>query len=136
MNDNISNKKVAAVFQAYPENIKLKLLTLRKLILNTAAKTTGVGEIEETLKWGEPSYLTPETKSGSTIRIHSKAKSKRYGIYFNCQTKLVEQFRQRYGDEFTFEGNRCISFDENDDIPLEALSHCISMALTYHLDKK
>ena len=35
---------------------------LRQLIFETAAATEVVGELEETLKWGEPSYLTPKTK--------------------------------------------------------------------------
>jgi hypothetical protein len=64
-----SNPAVGAVFAAYPKPLKAKLLALRRLILDTAATTTGVGALEETLKWGQPSYLTAATKSGSTIRI-------------------------------------------------------------------
>jgi hypothetical protein len=60
---------VEAAFDAYPKPLKPKLLALRRLILDTARTTSGVGALEETLKWGQPSYLTPETKSGSTIRI-------------------------------------------------------------------
>ncbi len=60
---------VEAAFGAYPAPVKAKLLALRRLIFDTAKRTKGVGALEETLKWGQPSYLTPETKSGSTIRI-------------------------------------------------------------------
>src|SRR4051812_46514895 len=60
---------VAAVFNAYPKPLQAKLLALRRLILDTANATKGVGALEETLKWGQPSYLTAATKSGSTIRI-------------------------------------------------------------------
>ena len=56
------------VFQSYPRAARAKLGALRKLILATAARTQGVGEIEETLKWGQPSYLT-KSKSSTTIRI-------------------------------------------------------------------
>jgi hypothetical protein len=35
-----------------------------------------------------------------------------------------------------FEGNRGIVFDVADGLPEEALRHCISLALTYHLRKK
>jgi hypothetical protein len=46
----IKNPEVAAVFKSYPQNVRTKLLFLRRLILETAASTKGVGEIEETLK--------------------------------------------------------------------------------------
>jgi hypothetical protein len=65
----VSDPAVAAVFGAYPKPLKAKLLALRRLIFETAAATKGVGTLQETLKWGQPSYLTTETKSGSTIRI-------------------------------------------------------------------
>jgi len=43
------------VFNTYPNGIKKKLLLLRQLILDTASETEGVGDLEETLKWGQPS---------------------------------------------------------------------------------
>ena len=41
-----------------------------------------------------------------------------------------------YQSEFKFAGNRSIVFEESDEIPVQELSHCISLALTYHLRKK
>ena len=35
--------------------------------------------------------------------------------------------------ELTYGGNRSILFDANDEIDEETLSHCISLALTYHV---
>ena len=114
-----------------------KLMFLRQLIFETAAATEGVGELEETLKWGEPSYLTPKTKSGSTVRIDWKESSERqYAIYFKCTTDLVATFRKKYTTEFKYGGNRSIIFDEDDKIPVKKLKDCISLALTYHLNKK
>ena len=60
------NPKVAEVFNKYPDDIHEKLMFLRKLVLETASEADEVTAIEETLKWGEPSYLA---KTGSTIRI-------------------------------------------------------------------
>jgi hypothetical protein len=71
-----ADSAVDAAFAAYPKPIKAKLLTLRRLILDTASKTTGVGALEETPKWGQPSYLTTSTKSGSTIRIDREIERK------------------------------------------------------------
>ena len=133
----IENADVAAVFDRYPERMREKLLFLRRLIIETAATTDGVGELEETLKWGEPSYLTPQTKSGSTDRIDwKKKKEDEYAMYFKCTTTLVESFREKYPTEFKYGGNRSIIFNEDDDVPVEALKDCIAMALTYHLRKK
>lgn len=133
----IDNPDVEDVFSAYPIGIRSKLLEVRQLILDTAAKTDGVGEIEETLRWGQPSYLTPKTKSGSTIRIDTlKRDQTKFGVYFICTTNLVEKFTELYPTSFRFEDNRSIIFYENDKIPKKKLSKLISLALTYHLDKK
>ena len=131
------NPAVAAVFESYPPKFRRKLLALRKLIFETAASTEGVGPIEETLKWGEPSYVTSETKSGSTIRIDWKESAPtEYAIYFHCRTTLVEDFRQQFPGVFNFDGNRRIVFAENERVPRELLAVCIAAALTYHLDKR
>jgi len=128
---------VQAAFDAYPKPLRPKLLALRRLILDTAMNTEGVGAIEETLKWGQPSYLTPETKSGSTIRIDAiKANTGQYAVYFHCQTNLVETFRELYPSEFSYGGNRCIILNAADDVPEPALRHCVALALTYHLKKR
>lgn len=128
--------KVAAVFDAYPRKTKARLMALRRLIFETAARTKGVGAVEETLKWGQPSYLTPFTKSGSTIRIGLvKNNSADYAMYFHCQTTLVDSFRLMFSDTFKYEGNRAILFNEDDAVPVDALRQCIAMALTYHLKK-
>jgi hypothetical protein len=132
-----NNPEVLAVFNSYPKKIRAKLMFLRQLILETASVTDGVGELEETLKWGEPSYLTPETKSGSTIRIDwKKAQAEQYAMYFKCTANLVVAFKERYPTEFEYGGTRSIIFKMDDIIPVKELKSCICLALTYHLNKK
>ena len=132
-----SDSAVDAVFGAYPNPVKAKLQALRRLIFDTAKTTNGVGALEETLKWGQPSYLTTESKSGSTIRIDQvKAEAGQYAVYFHCQTDLVATFRELYPTEFTYGGNRSILFNARDSIPEPALRHCIALALTYHLNRR
>lgn len=134
---NITNLEVAAVFDAYSKEVKSKLMCLRQLIFDVASRTDGVGELEETLKWGQPSYLTTQTKSGSLVRIDQiKSQEGKYAMYFHCQTTLVDTFKEMYRGQLEFEGNRSIIFNEKDKLPVKALSHCISMALTYHLNKR
>ena len=125
-----------AVFATYPRPLKPKLLALRRLILDTARATKGVGALAETLKWGQPSYLTPETKSGSTIRIDQvKSAANQYAVYFHCQTNLVETFRELY-PELSYSGNRAILLDVAGRLPEPALRHCVALALTYHSRRK
>lgn len=131
------NPEVADRFDSYPTKFRNKLMFLRQLIFATAANTKAVGELEETLKWGEPSYVTSQTKSGSTVRIDwKKSQPHQYAVYFNCKTTLVDTFKEIYGNTFKYGGNRCIIFTEDEDIPVKELSHCIALALTYRLDKK
>lgn len=49
-------KSVAQVVEHYPDNIQELFNQLRDLIYVLAEKNN-LGEIEETLKWGEPAYL-------------------------------------------------------------------------------
>jgi hypothetical protein len=134
---NSSGAAVEEVFRAYPKPLQAKLLALRRLIFDTARATKGVGALQETLKWGQPSYLTTETKSGSTIRIDQvKAAANQYAIYFHCQTDLVETFRQLYPTQLSYGGNRSILLNAACDLPEPELRHCVALALTYHLRKR
>lgn len=122
--------KAAAKFESYPAAIKPKLDYLRALVLEAAEKNPDVLELDETLKWGEPSYLA---KKGSTIRMDWKAKAPdQYAIYFKCTSKLVETFRAVYGDTFNYEKNRAIVFGMKDKVPKKELKDCINLALSYH----
>ena len=125
-----------AVFNSYPKKVKARLLALRRLILDTASVTKGVGALQETLKWGQPSYLTTATKSGSTVRIDRiKAAPNQVAIYFHCQTDLVATFRELY-PELRYGGNRSILLNADDKLPEAELRHCVGLALTYHLRKR
>jgi len=125
-----TNKDVESVFEKYPESVREKLLKLRKLILDAAEETNGISNIEETLKWGEPSYLTDK---GSTVRIDWKPKTPdQYAVYFKCTSKLVPSFITVFNDLFNYEGTRAIVFKMEDSIPETELKKCISAALVYH----
>jgi hypothetical protein len=129
--------RVAAIFDAYPPAVRKRLTAIRKLVFDTAATTDGVGKLEETLKWGQPSYLTSATKSGSTIRIDGiRGDDAHCAVYFICHTNLVERFREFYGDRLAFDGNRAIMLDVKEPLPAQELRHCIALALTYQLDKR
>jgi hypothetical protein len=132
----IENAAVAAVFAAYPPAIRAKALRLRALILSTAARTQGVGPLEETLRWGEPSYIPSQSKSGSLVRIGWKSREPdRVALHFHCQTNLVETFRRLHPETFAFAGNRSLLFAAKAALPLAPLRQCIALALTVRLKR-
>ena len=124
---------VAAAFAAFPERVRARLLEGRRLIFETAACIEGVGALTETLKWGEPAYLTEATGSGSTIRLGWFRSSERQcAVLLNCRTTLVDDFRSQFPDVFAYEKNRAILLDAGKPLPETQLSTCLRMALTYH----
>ncbi len=128
--------KVENTFNAYPKKIRDKLLVLRDLIFLVAEESDEIGDIEETLKWGNPSYLTHTPKSGTTIRLSEvRADDGKYAISVHCQTSLVSEFRDMY-PELEFDGNRSIVFGATTKLPRETTKHFISLALTYHHRKR
>jgi Domain of unknown function (DU1801) len=129
-------QRVAAVFDGYPDKPRKKLLKLREIIFEVAATMPNVGALQETLKWGEPAYVTAESKSGSTIRIAwKKARPNHYAMYFICTTNLVETFRTLFPQDFEYEGNRAIIFSVDDALPKDSVRFCIGAALTHRLKK-
>lgn len=131
-----TNPETKSVFDGYTPQMQKKLLRLRELVFETADETSGVGPLEEVLKWGQPSYLTSESKSGTTIRIDQvKGSTDKYGLYVHCQTTLLRTYRDIFGDELNYDGNRCIWFRTDETLNENAVRQCISLALTYHRDK-
>ena len=127
---------VAEVFETFTAPARKKLLALREIIFETAGAITAGGEFEETLRWGEPAYVTLRPSIGSTIRLGCAGNNDSdYAMYFQCTANLVPAFRTRFPDRFKFGGNRSVLFDLHDQIPVNELKHCIAMALTYHLNK-
>lgn len=126
---------VAAALDACPRAARGAVTHLRALIFETAAGLPEVGALTETLKWGQPAYLTAQTKSGTTIRLGWDEEGGAISLFVHCQTSLVDTWRQRYGDELTCIDNREISIPTHTDLPRAPLQHCIAMALTYHSRK-
>ncbi|WP_320206541.1 DUF1801 domain-containing protein [Vibrio parahaemolyticus] len=127
------NKVVKERFDEYPENVRIRLEELRNLIFQIAFDLD-LGEVDETLKWGEPSY---SVKTGSPLRMDWKLKSpNNYYLFFNCQTKLVDTFRELYGEELVFQGNRAIVLSLSKALPETAIKSCLELAFSFGRVKK
>jgi hypothetical protein len=126
--------QVHKTFDAIPPKERKLMLELRELIFSVANRSKAIGTLEEALKWGEPAYITSETKSGSLVRLGWKPKEPDcIRVLFHCQTNLVETFRTLFTDDLVFEGNRAIVLRVGKPIPTSSLRFCIEAALTYRL---
>lgn len=130
----INDPAVEEIFDSYLPAFQKPLLKIRHWVFEVASNSSQIGEITETLKWGQPSYLTTKTKSGTTLRM-DWYDDEHVALFFHCQTTLIESFRSRFGDELLFSKNRAILFQVNKKLPEQAIKHCIEAALTYHANK-
>lgn len=130
LSDKIQSQEVLDVLAGYPAEIQQRLQEIRRLIIEVALENPEIGDLQETLKWGEISYLS---KPGSTIRVAWKPLTPdQYGLYFNCNTSLVETIKEVYRDRFKYEGKRAIIFAKDEKLPVNELTHCLYLALNYH----
>ncbi len=108
---------------------------LRRLILETAAQIDAVGDVEETLKWGQPSFQTARPRTGTAIRIDKDGpETADVALFVHCQTSLVSEWRVLY-PHLSFGGNRSVHFPAGEPLPEAEICQMVSMALRYHLDK-
>jgi hypothetical protein len=61
-----------------------------------------------------------------------KKAPEQYQMYFKCTSRLVETFKLVFGDLFTYEKNRAIIFQLEQEIPVLELKKCIKATLIYH----
>ena len=122
---------VTAVFAAYPAAVRGCLEEVRALVFKVA-EDVDVGPLTETLKWGEPAYLTAATKAGSTVRLGMSGGQP--AVFFICHTGLVDGFKADFPEAFSYLGNRGIALEDGFD--RAALAICLARALTYHRDKR
>lgn len=123
--------EVAAVYADYPPELRARLKEVRALLFELAGET-GAGPLTETLKWGEPAYLTEASRAGTTVRLG--VADGKAAVFFICHTGLVDDFRDAFQGEFSFLGNRGLIL--GDGYSRDALAICLRRALTYHRDKR
>jgi len=122
-------KEIDLVVQNYPQQAQDKFHLIRQLMLDTA-KQADLGAVEESIKWGEPSFVT---RHGSPVRIAWKERSpEQISLFFICTTRLVDTFRELYDDTLVLHENRAIHLQLNDPLPESELGHCLQIAFNYH----
>ncbi len=121
----------------HPHHLKSRLAEVRNLILTLAKMTNDVGEIEESLKWGQKSFVPKpkngRPKSGTPIRIDGDEATNTYSLYVPCSTHIISDFREIHPDIFAYHGNREIRLSLDAPLPKVELGLFITAALTYYL---
>ena len=134
MTQPFANDEIKAAFAVEDPKARAGMLALRDLILVTAARLPQVGPVEEALRWGQPSYLTPETKSGSTLRL-GQPKGGCFALFVHCQSTLIPDYLQAFPAWDRVEGTRALLFDDVSEIDPIRHGWLVERALTYHLHK-
>lgn len=107
------------------------MLALWRLIFEVAGSLPEVGPVKETLRWGEPAYLTPVSGSGSTLRLGGP-RAGGFALYCHCRTSLIADFRAMAGPQQWIEGNRAVLFSDVAEIDPVLIGLLIARALTWH----
>ena len=136
MSPPFADPDVKAAFDLHPPPLRAALLHLRDLIYAVAEQTPATGQLVETLKWGQPAYLTEKPKSGTTIRIDADTgHGGDYALFVPCSTNLIEMWREHYPN-LTYGGTRSVHFKSDTPLPAAEIGHCIALAMTYHQHKR
>lgn len=132
MTPPFSSPQVAAAFDAFDPPRRAGLLALRQLIWAEAAILPQIGPLEEALRWGQPAYLTPQTKAATTLRL-GVPKAGGFALFVHCQTRLITDFTLQFPGQDRIEGSRAVLFDDPGQIDPLRHGWLIRRALTYHL---
>lgn len=122
---------VDRIISGYAPTTREGVLALRALILKEAAAMPQIGLLTETLKWGQPAYLT-RTRKGSTLRL-GPHRDACFALFAHCQTSIIESYARSFPGWDRIDGNRAVLFDTPDQIEPERLGHLIRHGLGYHL---
>ena len=132
VHQTFADAAVESAFAAFPAEAQKTAFALRDLIFDVAAQTPQAGPIEETLRWGQPAYLTSQSKTGSTLRI-GVMKTGEAAIFAHCATTIISTYAATFPEMDRIEGNRAVVFSSADDIVPKRLRLLIRHGLTYHL---
>ena len=122
---------VQAAFDTAPPAAQKGMMDLRALIFTVAADLPEIGEISETLRWGQPAYITSK-RAGASLRL-GVPKTGGFALYTHCQTSLIANFATAFPNMDKVEGTRAIHFTDATQIDPIRHGMLIRSILTYHL---
>ncbi len=127
------DQDIKAKFSKFSETQRDGLMLLRSLIFAEAQTLPQIGPLQEVLKWGQPSYVTPESKAATTLRLGTHQKAE-FALYAHCQSTVIASYEARFPGWDRIDGNRAVLFNNLAEIEPFRLKTLIRHALTYHLN--
>ncbi|MGJ8545148.1 MAG: hypothetical protein ACSHWZ_06860 [Sulfitobacter sp.] len=127
----------ATASQNWPLAAQQTLANVRRVV-HTMCTGCDAAPLQETLKWGEPSWLPRAPRIGTTLRAAWKPqRPDHFGLFVHCQTSIAAEFDALYPPHsgpplFTRESNRAIWLPLDAPVPEGPIGHLALMALTYH----
>ena len=126
------DQQVSTFFDLLDAESRRSLMEIRSLIFAEAASLPDPADVEESLKWGEPSYRLAGRNRGKAVRINRhKSGMGKIALFFHCRTGLVEQFREQLGDSVAFEGNRAVVLQGGPLLDTGIVRHLVHQAFSY-----
>ena len=122
--------QIAKFFDAMPVDVAQLLRDARLKIFRISGEAEGIGPLTETLKWGEPAYLTEAPKTGTTLRLGQIGG--RAAVMVPCSTTIIEDARAVFGEQPEFSGKRGLILGGE----RQVFDYVINAALTYHIRKR
>ncbi len=114
-------------FDALAPDVREALEDAVELIADVARSDAGIGALEGSVKWGQPSIAT-RPKTGTPIRLGA-VKSGEAALFVQCTTTLVADWASA---DLRFEGSRAVLLEGADPVALRGF---VRAALTYHIHK-
>tara|TARA_R110002094_G_scaffold23868_14_gene36157 strand:- start:1518 stop:1952 length:435 start_codon:yes stop_codon:yes gene_type:complete len=107
-----------------------------RAMFHEIAEKAGVGALDETLKWGQPSWRPTKPRTGSTLRMDWNPKfPDRLSLFVDCKTDLAARMQTLYPDLPENDGQRHLAIDLYAPLPEQAITHLADMTFTYHRTK-
>lgn len=120
---------VAEWLHTVPVRLRDCLVQLRTLVHHVALDEDAWPLVEE-IKWGQPSYRSPHGKESTPVRL-GWTDAGDAALLTHCQSRVIPEFRDEFGDRFRFDGHRAVLFGSADELHEAELAELIRHALTY-----
>lgn len=131
MTQPFATPKIEAAFAAFPQPAHETLLAMRELIFEIAA-TLPIDGVQESLKWGQPSYIGNKPNSGTPVRL-GLTKAGDVAVLTHCQSTVMSDFQAICPRDLRFDDNRALLLDADTPPDPAVIAPLIRAALTYRL---
>ena len=105
-----------------------------RAIFHDVAGAAGIGDLDESLKWGQPSWRPIKPRTGSTLRVSwDSGDPDHLPLFVDCKTDLASRMQSLYPDLPQNDGRRRLAVDLTQPLPEQAIAHLAQMTFCYHL---